>query len=74
MNNLSAVRITKIQTPQMVNAYDPSMLLLRQAHRRNPYALTVTKENCQTTQVLSCHKDCLKKALHEPKVLYLEVL
>lgn len=39
-----------------------------------PYTLTVSKENCETTQTLYCHEDCLKKSLHEPKLLYLEVL
>ncbi|MBQ7229356.1 MAG: hypothetical protein IJX04_00440 [Oscillospiraceae bacterium] len=39
-----------------------------------PYTLTVTKENCETSQELYCHEVCLEQALREPKDLYLKVL
>ena len=39
-----------------------------------PYTLTVTKENCETSQELYCHEACLEQALLDPKDLYLKVL
>ena len=39
-----------------------------------PYTLTVTKENCETSQELYCHETCLEQALQDPKDLYLKVL
>ena len=39
-----------------------------------PYTLTVSKEGCETEQVLCCHKVCLEKALLDPKLLYLKHL
>ncbi len=41
---------------------------------KKPYALTVTKENCETNQTLYCHEKCLLKSLLDPKLLYLNVL
>ena len=40
----------------------------------NPYTLTVSKENCETSQALYCHEACLESALRDPKDLYLKVL
>ena len=39
-----------------------------------PYTLTVSKEGCETEQVLYCHEACLEKALLDPKLLYLKCL
>ena len=39
-----------------------------------PYTLTVSKEGCETEQVLCCHEACLEKALLDPKLLYLKHL
>ena len=38
------------------------------------YTLTVSKEDCETEQVLHCHEACLEKALSDPKLLYLKCL
>ena len=39
-----------------------------------PYTLTVSKEGCETEQVLCCHEACLEKSLSDPKLLYLKYL
>ena len=39
-----------------------------------PYTLIVSKEDCETEQVLCCHEACLEKALSDPKLLYLKCL
>ena len=39
-----------------------------------PYTLTVSKEGCETEQVLCCHEACLEKALLTPGLLYLKHL
>ena len=39
-----------------------------------PYTLTVSKEGCETEQVLCCHEVCLEKALLTPELLYLKHL
>ena len=39
-----------------------------------PYTLTVTKENCETSQELYCHEKCLDQVLQDPKLLYLKHL
>ena len=39
-----------------------------------PYTLIVSKEGCETEQMLSCHEACLEKALSDPKLLYLKCL
>ena len=39
-----------------------------------PYTLTVSKENCETEQLLFCHEACLEKALCHPDFLYLKHL
>ena len=39
-----------------------------------PYTMTVSKEGCETEQVLCCHEACLEKVLSDPKLLYLKCL
>ena len=41
---------------------------------KDPYILTVNKENCDAEQALYCHEGCLEKVLSEPELLYLKHL
>ena len=42
--------------------------------KEKPDILTVSKDGCETEQVLYCHEACLEKALFDPMLLYLKHL